>query len=332
MLKGLGIALRILGVLMLLPAILFVIPAAAQFIDGAQKYQVVREATRITQPFVTTLQRNAPTRIRGYDAAPWIIVALALVLRGTFRSYGERLQLQAEYAAHKRALARLRAGLSPKSEALQALDTKLEQLKGATKEDRETLLRQFIEAKRKLEEAQKDLAFLSIDVIGSTRMKVNEEPASIEYSFSEYKRFVNGALQANKAWKVAWTPDGMMCAFPGVDDAIKAAQDVLVGLEQFNRNVKQIRANFAVRSGINHGKVMFDDDARMEEVSDHVIDVAGHLQKYAAPDTIWISKAALDLAARKEGFVPIEKKVDEHDVLEWSRPGSAPQAGDPAPS
>ncbi|MBI2461581.1 MAG: adenylate/guanylate cyclase domain-containing protein [Candidatus Rokubacteria bacterium] len=332
MLKWLGIVLRILGVLMLLPAILFVIPAAAQFIDGAQKYQVVREATRITQPVIATLQQNAPTRIRGYDAAPWIVVALALVLRGTFRAYGERLQLHAEYAAHKRALAQLRGGLSPKSEALQALDTKLEQLKGATKEDRETLLRQFIEAKRKLEEAQKDLAFLSIDVIGSTKMKENEEPASIEYSFNEYKRFVNGALQANKAWKVAWTPDGMMCAFPSVDDAIKAAQDVLGGLEHFNRNVKQIRASFAVRSGVNHGKVMFDDDARMEEVSDHVIDVAGHLQKYAAPDTIWISKAALDLAARKEGFVPIEKKVDEHDVLEWSRPGSAPQAGDPAPS
>jgi len=319
MLKGLAILLRILGMLMLLPAILFVIPAAAQFIDGAQKYQVVREAARITQPVIATLQRNAPTRIRGYDAAPWIIVALALVLRGTFRAYGERLQLHAEYAAHKRALKELRAGLSPKSEALQALDTKLEQLKGATKEDRDTLLRQFIEAKRKLEEAQKDLAFLAIDVIGSTRMKENEERALIEYSFNEYKKFVNGVLQANKVWKVAWTPDGIMCAFPGVDDAIKAAQDVLVGLEGFNRNVKQFKTDFEVPSGINTGKVMFDDSANMEEVSDHVIDVAGHLQKYAGANTIWISKETYERATRKDGFTPIEKKVDDHDVLEWKR-------------
>lgn len=317
MLKGLAIVLRVLGVLMLLPAILFVIPAAAQFIDGAQKYEVVREATRITQPVVAALQRNAPTRIGGYEAAPWIVVALALVLRSTFQSYGERLRLHAEYAAHKRALAQLRAGLSQKSEAMKALDTQLEQLKGATKQDRETLLKQFIEAKRKLEEAQKDLAFLSIDVIGSTRMKEREERAVIEYSFNEYKKFVNGILNANKVWKVAWTPDGVMCAFPSVDDAIRAAQDVLIGLEDFNRNVKQIRTDFAVRSGISHGKVMFDDSANMEEVSDHVIDVAGHLQKYAGANTIWISREAFDLAARKDGFVPIERKVDEHDVLEW---------------
>lgn len=317
MLKVLGIALRALGVVMIIPVLLFLIPAVAQFIDQSHKYQVVREATRITQPVVTLLQQNAPTRIRGHDVALWIIIALALVLRSSFRTYGERLLHQAEYAAHRRALRQLRSGLSAKSEALKPLETKLEQLKTASKEDREALLRQFIEAKKKLEAAQKDLAFLSVDVIGSAKMKEREDKALIEYTFAEYKKFVDGILKANSVWKIAWTPDGVMCAFPSVDHAIRAAQDVLLGLDHFNQQVKQIKADFAVRCGLNHGKVMFDDGAAMEEVSDHVIDVAGHLQKSASPNTLWISKETFELTTRKDGFVPIETKVDDHDVLEW---------------
>ncbi len=320
MLKVLGIALRVLGLLMLVPIILFLIPIAAQFVEGAHRFELVKQSIRITQPVNRTVQQNVPLKIKGYETAPWMVIILAFILRGTLSNYGDRLTRQAEYRAQQQALKQLRAGLSKGSaEALKPLETQLEQLKTATKADRETLLKQFIEAKKRLEEAQKDLVFLSVDVIGSTKMKEREDKALIEYSFSEYKKFVDGILKVNNVWKVAWTPDGIMCAFPAVDDAIKAGQDIITGLEAFNKNVKQVRTDFAVRCGLNAGKVMFDDAAQMEEVSDHAIDVAGHLQKYASANMLWISKETFESASRKAGFVPIENKVDDHDVLEWKR-------------
>jgi class 3 adenylate cyclase len=310
--------LRMVAALLLLTAILFAIPVAGQYFDDAQEYRLMQQVTRVTQPVIALLQENAPTRIRGYEAAPWIIIILAMIFRGTVQSVGERFRLRAEYATQELALSRLQKEMSPRSEAMQALDSKLDQARNATrKKDRAALLRQFIEAKQKLEEAQKDLAFLSIDVIGSTGMKNGEDAPVIEYSFGEYKKLVESILTANKIWKVAWTPDGIMCAFPDADNAVDAARDLLNELDAFNARSNQMRLPFAVRCGINYGKVMFDDDANMEDVSDHVIDVAGHLQKYASANTVWISKEAWQRLTGQEGFTPVDRAVDGHDVLEY---------------
>jgi hypothetical protein len=52
-----------------------------------------------------------------------------------------------------------------------------------------------------------------------------------------------------------------------------------------------------------------------------VIDLAGHMQKYAAPDTVALSKSAMNLLAPqpKEGFRPTNNKVDGLEVCQWSK-------------
>jgi len=52
-----------------------------------------------------------------------------------------------------------------------------------------------------------------------------------------------------------------------------------------------MRADFKVRIGINSGQVLFDERVPMGEMSSRVIDIAGHMQKYAEVNTIYINDA-----------------------------------------
>jgi class 3 adenylate cyclase len=190
------------------------------------------------------------------------------------------------------------------------------------------MLREYSEAKKYLFGERRKLAFLSIDVVGSTKMKIGEDKLSIEHAFSEYKKFVERILKKNAIWKVAWTPDGIMCAFHNTEDAVKAGQDVLTGLPWFNDGIHQLKTPFNVRCGVNAGEVVFPEDKAMEEISDEVIDVAGHMQKYAAHGALWLSSDVLTELVEKSAFREITvQKVDGHTAWEWR----ADDLGDTAP-
>ncbi len=108
-----------------------------------------------------------------------------------------------------------------------------------------------------------------------------------------------------------------MCAFPTSEWAVKAGQGVLKGLPWFNDGVHHLRTPFNVRCGINSGEVVFPPEKNMEEISDEVIDVAGHLQKYAAPGTLWVAQPVCGELEDTNGFVSIADEVDGRPVVEW---------------
>ncbi len=161
MLKDLALVLRFLGVLMILPIILFLIPATAQFVAGANDYPLVKQATRITRPVTSTIRQHIPLKVMGYDAAPWMAIALALVVRWGCRSSGDRLYNLAERLAYERSRKRSRADLPAGVTVLRPVETKPEPPKDMSKKDRDALLKEFVEAKKRLEEAQKDIAVVS---------------------------------------------------------------------------------------------------------------------------------------------------------------------------
>lgn len=47
-------------------------------------------------------------------------------------------------------------------------------------------------------------------------------------------------------------------------------------------------------------------------------DVAGHMQKYAAPNTIAISRTIVEPLTDVAGFSPTENVVDGYEVFAWS--------------
>ncbi len=185
---------------------------------------------------------------------------------------------------------------------------------GAREASRMSLLREYAAAKRILGEAKREMAFLAVDVVGSTRMKVGEDKLVIEHAFSEYKKFVERIFREFHVYKMAWTPDGVMACFTTVDEAVGAGRKLLSELDWFNRDVHQLRSKFQVRSGVNFGEVMIPDAKPLEEISDHVIDVAGHLQKNSEVNSLWVSGEAYSRLVNRAGLIHLDTQVDNHEV------------------
>ncbi|MGH9787010.1 MAG: adenylate/guanylate cyclase domain-containing protein, partial [Terriglobia bacterium] len=123
-----------------------------------------------------------------------------------------------------------------------------------------------------------------------------------------------------RVYKVAWTPDGVMACFPSVDDAVTAGRKIITELEYFNRaDINPLRGKFRVRCGANAGVVLIPQEKPLEEISDHTIDVAGHLQKDAEPDTLWVSAEVHGRLADRSGFTRLDTQVDGHEVFAWRK-------------
>lgn len=308
----------IMVAVMLLVLLTFVVP----IVENATSFSYIRSGLSMEQMLEDAVRTNIPTRIAGKDMTRWIIIVSMFIFSGTFSRAGERFHNRAEYFKYKANLELWKAqmNLSDNAVILSPLNRKLEQLKNARRKDREELLRDFAETKKRLDEMGRDLAFLSIDVVDSTGLKMGEERAAVEHDFKEYKRFVEGKLSASGCLKATWTPDGVMSCFTTVDAAVRAGRDVINGLESFNRNVKTMRGSFRVRAGVNAGFVYFDDTLPLEEVSDRVIDIAGHIQKSAKPNTVSVAKPVIEPLSERTGFEPAGKVVDGYEVYEWRMP------------
>ncbi len=191
---------------------------------------------------------------------------------------------------------------------------------GMRRGSRMSLLRDYAAAKRILGEVKKEMAFLAADVAEATGLKLGEEKIVVDHAFGEYRKFAERIVREFRAYKVAWTPDGLMTCFSSVDDAVAAARKLLVELDGFNREGHRLRDPFRIRCGLNFGEVLLPDNRPLEQVSDEALDAAGHLQKQADADSLWISGEAYDRLLDRSGFIRLETQVDNHDVFAWRKP------------
>lgn len=320
-LRTFSIAARIMGGVMVAFILLFLIPLVVPYLEGATSYPMIRTALDLEGKISGFIKANIPTKIAGKDITRWFVIVGAFLLSSWFTGLSRRLHDKAEYLYFKSNVDswKKEMNLSENAIILSPLNQKLAELKTAKKKDREQLLKDFAETKKRLDEMGHDLAFLSIDVADSTGMKVGEERAIIEHDFKEYKRFVEGKLLAHGCLKSTWTPDGVMSAFTTVDAAVQTARAVITGLETFNRQTKSMRRDFIVRCGVNSGFVYFDDSLPLEEISDRVIDIAGHMQKHAMPNTVCIAKPTIEPLNERGGFEPSGRVVDGYEVYEWKK-------------
>jgi tRNA A-37 threonylcarbamoyl transferase component Bud32/class 3 adenylate cyclase len=194
---------------------------------------------------------------------------------------------------------------------------------GALPPDSEKAREELLGRYQKIEQALKSVkrkacTFLSVDIVGSTTMKVGVDETDIAVSFHAYEDMLKKIFKQYDAWKQAWTPDGVMVCFLQEELAVGAAQRILQSLDNFNENHNRIGTPFRVRCGINEGEVPIYEDTNLERLADRVIDVAGHMQKEANRNSLWLSHELYSLLADKSGFHPIEKKVDGYEVYEWS--------------
>ncbi|HET9332063.1 MAG TPA: guanylate cyclase [Gemmatimonadota bacterium] len=315
---------KLAAIVALIVIILMILPYPLQYVEDAERYEYVQKAVDLgstaRERLGAKVREYVPTRIAGEDRTLWFLVGgfllveiMAARVGGAFGARADYLKLKKKVESWEKDM-----GLSKDSAVTSTLNAKLTALKDGTKEDREELLKIFAETKRKLSGMGRELAFLSIDIVDSTKMKIGEDQETIEYDFKQYKTFVDDILKANGVIKVAWTPDGIMACFSNIDTAVKTGKDVIRGLRHFNSERKLMKSDFRVRCGVNSGYVYMDDDVPLEEVSDRVIDIAGHMQKHAEPMTVSVAKTVVEPMTDRQGFQETPKIVDGYQVYAWS--------------
>ncbi len=321
--------LRLLEIAALLIVISFLLPLGVNLADYKDN-PFVGYLLKIDSQSIGFVRTLAPFKLGDYDSARGICVLLAMILfkvSSKLRSYFTPIAIT-HYVSSSSETHSAVSNIRSRTQLLEVISEAQSRIKAIDKkpgsasdnEYRNRLLSVIAEAKSKHEKLQRDLAFLSIDVVGSTQMKVGEDRLKIEMDFRNYKKFVDKEITKFGALTTAWTPDGIMVCYPTANDAIGSAKSVISGLRRFNKEVKTVRAEFHVRCGVNAGRVFYDPSIPMEEMSDRVIDIAGHMQKYAAPDSVFTSPAIVKMLAPlpREGFRLANEIVDGLEVYQWS--------------
>jgi len=316
--KAIIVLMRLLSIACLAIIAIFLFPLLP--LKNLHIFKYITATQPIEKAISSFVQNIIPATSVSIDTR-WIVIIMAILLamffswlREQYRGKVTKITFKKKYDVLKEQM-----HLADDAAVLTPIREKIERLHAANKNEREELLKLFAETKKKLKTMGRDLAFLSIDVVDSIGMKQGEDKESVEYDFREYKNFVDAKLREQGVLKSTWTPDGVMSCFPTVDAAVRAAREVIIGLEIFNKKVKTLTKDFSVRCGINSGYVYFDESIPLEEMSDHVIDVAGHMQKQALPNTICIAKPAIEPMKEREGFSTAGRFVDGYEIYVWEK-------------
>ncbi|VVC75641.1 hypothetical protein AQUSIP_09310 [Aquicella siphonis] len=289
------------------------------YISNVTSYHYLQPVIQWETTLNQTVRDNIPTRIAGYDLSRVITLIALLICMDLTRSFSEKLRFIGQKQRMMDELRKIQQTYkSPtQQDKIALLESKMEQASLSSGKNRQELLKEFANIKKELEKIGRDLAFLAIDVVDSTGMKQGEDPATVELDFLEYHNFVEAKFKDHGLIKASWTPDGVMACFNTVEEAVKAAEDILNSLNYFNREVKSMKRDFSIRCGVNGGRVFYDDSIPLEQFSDRVIDIAGHMQKHAPPNSILIAKQMIEPVTSRENFQPTQRIVDGLEVCEW---------------
>lgn len=190
--------------------------------------------------------------------------------------------------------------------------------------ERQALVQQLMEIQDRLKQEETKAAFLSLDVVGSTRMKAENDALAIEFTFSEYHRYIEGIAARHGGRVHSTAGDGVICVFDEASHAFDAGRAMLGGLFEFNAFRNRLNTTIELRAGLHSGTVSAPgmDASRVDFA--HVIDLAAHLQKEADPGTLAVSReAAKDLPKGLESVGEDRVTVSGIEAALW-RPRSKP--------
>ena len=162
---------------------------------------------------------------------------------------------------------------------------------GDPAEERHQLLTQLLEIQNKLNQDEKQVTFISVDVVGSTRIKTENEHVAVEYTFNEFHKFIEQIVIKNGGKIHSTAGDGVTCVFDDAPSAVVAGKAMQAGLFEFNGYKNQLKSPITMRAAVHTGNVLAPGKETTAVNFAHVIDVAAHLQKVAEPGTLAVSQA-----------------------------------------
>ncbi len=161
--------------------------------------------------------------------------------------------------------------------------------------ERQDLLRQLVDIQDRLRSGEQAITFLSVDIVGSTRMKSMADPLSVEFTFTEYHKFVEMIAKRYGGRLHSTAGDGMTLAFDSPGQAFGAARTCQTGIIELNTFRNKIGVPIVLRCGIHTGKVVAPDATDVTSINfAEVIDIAAHLQKACPPGGIAVSESSAE--------------------------------------
>lgn len=138
---------------------------------------------------------------------------------------------------------------------------------------------------------EREVTVLSLDVVHSRRAKSGASVLDSQLTFDAYHRIVEQTLVSHGCRSFQWAGDGLTAVFRPAEAAVQTALAVLEMLPQFNTYYNRLGHPFELRAGAHAGAILPGEETG--KVSSTTFDIAGHLQKAAAPGQILISEACL---------------------------------------
>lgn len=156
--------------------------------------------------------------------------------------------------------------------------------------ERHEMLQQLLEITEKLKSDERFVTFLSADIVGSTKLKAVADPLSVEFTFTEYHRFVESIVTRNGGRIHSTAGDGVTAAFENPAQGYTAAKALMAGLFEFNAFRNRTGQAIELRTGLHTGSVLAPGRDVTQVNFAHVIDVAAHMQKAAEPGALVVSQ------------------------------------------
>lgn len=182
-------------------------------------------------------------------------------------------------------------------------------------QERQELLRQLVQLQEKLRSGEQSIAFLSVDIVGSTKMKQDADPLSIEFTFNEYHQFVERIVRKYGGRIHSTAGDGMTCAFDTAQQAFGSAKNIQAGMIELNAFGNKTGIPLVLRAGIHIGSVVTPKPGDIASLNfAHVIDIAAHMQKIAPPGGIVVSGPAANEIPGGSAAVGFEQ-VETQNVI-----------------
>lgn len=162
--------------------------------------------------------------------------------------------------------------------------------------ERQELLKQLVDIQDRLRSGEQAISFLSVDIVGSTRMKQMADPLSVEFTFTEYHKFVEMIAKRYGGRLHSTAGDGLTLAFDSPGQAFGAARTIQSGIIELNTFRNKIGTPIVLRCGIHTGTVVAPDATDVTSINfADVIDISAHLQKACPPGGIAVSQTAAQM-------------------------------------
>jgi class 3 adenylate cyclase len=195
--------------------------------------------------------------------------------------------------------------------------------------ERQELLKQLVDIQDRLRSGEQAISFLSCDIVGSTRMKQMSDSLSVEFTFTEYHKFVEMIARRYGGRVHSTAGDGITLAFDSPSQAFGAARTIQTGIIELNTFRNKIGVPIVLRCGIHTGKVMAPDASDVTTINfAEVIDISAHLQKACPPGGIVVSDTTAAALPGGPAAVGSEKVItDSMAGYVWLPKSAARPAG-----